>query len=178
MAFDATLKGASSTSYVALADADTYFTERLGTTTWDAASDANKQKALIMSSRYFDQLHFRGEKTTTTQALSWPRRYVPDPDPSKRQWGQNYRLRDDYMDADTIPSRVTYATCELAQKLLASPTLVDDPSLRQFKSLDVSGVVRLVINSNSLERVVDRQQLNFLAPLLENSNLAVKMKRI
>ena len=55
----------------------------------------------------------------------------------------------DFLDEDTIPKRVTYATCELAQKLLASPTLVEDPSLRQFKELEVSGVVKLVINSNS-----------------------------
>jgi len=178
MAFDATVKGANATSFVTLADANTYFEERLGTTTWDASTVANKEKSLIMASRYFDQMHYRGEKTTTTQALAWPRRYVPDPDPSKTQWGQSFRLRDDFLDEDTIPKRVTYATCELAQKLLASPTLVEDPSLRQFKELEVSGVVKLVINSNSLERVVDRQQMNFLAPLLENSNLAVKLKRI
>ena len=156
MAFDATVKGANATSFVTLADANTYFSERLGTTTWDASSDANKEKSLIMASRYFDQMHYRGEKTTTTQALAWPRRYVPDPDPSKTQWGQSFRLRDDFLDEDTIPKRVTYATCELAQKLLASPTLVEDPSLRQFKELEVSGVVKLVINSNSLEMVVDR----------------------
>ena len=177
MAFDATVKGTNATSFVTLADSNTYFTDRLGTTTWTATSDADKQKGLIMSSRYLDQLAYRGERTSRTQALSFPRRYLPDPDSSDLYWGQNIRLRSGYMDEDTIPNRITYATCELAQLLIASPSLVDDPSLRQFKELEVTGVVKLVINGTSLERVLNRQIMHFIAPFMEGGAMTVKLKR-
>jgi hypothetical protein len=82
-----------------------------------------------------------------------------------------------YLDEATIPDRVTYATCELSQKLLASNTVFDDPSLRQFKELQVEGVVKLVINSNSLDRVLDRNIKGFLSPLMESGGLGVRLRR-
>ena len=177
MAFDSTVGGASANSFVSVADADTYFGERLGSDVWTAASTADRQKALIMSSRYLDKLSYYGERKTDTQNLAFPRKYLPDPDPIGNYWDHLKTAGRGYLDEATIPDRVTYATCELSQKLLASSTLLDDPSLRQFRELQVEGVVRLAINSNSLERVLDRNIRGFLSPLMESGGLGVRLRR-
>ena len=113
MALDATVKGASSNSYATRADANTYFGDRLGVaTTWDGASDANKDASLIMSTRYLDNMMYRGERTTTTQKLSFPLQFLRDPDSTAVFWGQQLRLRTDYFDENVIPDRILFATYE------------------------------------------------------------------
>lgn len=178
MAFDATLKGESANSYITLEGANTYFGDRLGSTTWDAATDSDKQKALIMATRYLDQLKYMGERTETTQALSFPRQFLPDPDAVAVYYGQTLRLREDYLSKDLIPKRIEYATCELALRLLSDTELLGDPGLRQFKEVEVDGVVRIVLDKQGLSRVVDRNILNFIGPLLRSGDtLSVALRR-
>jgi len=179
MALDATLKGASANSYASRANANTYFGDRLGVaTTWDGASDASKDASLVMSTRYLDNMMYRGERTTTTQKLSFPRQFLPDPDSTAVFWGQQLRLRTDYFDVDTIPDRVLFATYELAFRLLSDNELLGDPSLRQFADLNVQGVVSLTVNKSGLPRVIDRQIIHYISPLLKSGDpVSVKMKR-
>ena len=141
-------------------------------------SKSDKPKALIMATRYLDQLMYKGERKTLTQKLAFPRMYLPDPDASALYWGQAIRLRFDYLSDTEIPDRITYATCELALRLLGDPELAGDPSVRQFRSVSIDGVLSVVFNENSLPRVLDRNILNYISPLLENgSTIAVAMKR-
>lgn len=59
--------------YGTIDDADLYFSQRLKSEDWENATEANKEKALYQSTRLIDQLNFRGEKTSSTQALEFPR---------------------------------------------------------------------------------------------------------
>lgn len=103
MALDATVGGADSNSFAAVAEADTYFSDRLFSDVWDDATESNKQKALITATRTIvgrikedwtltrlpqdatikvlvdlgddasTYTVWKGEKASEGQALPWPR---------------------------------------------------------------------------------------------------------
>jgi hypothetical protein len=133
----------------------------------DRSTYSDKAKALIMATRYLDQLMYLGERTLTTQKLSFPRMFLPDPDATAVFWGQALRLRSDYFDDDIIPDRVLFATYELALKLLGDPELTGDPTVRQFRKVNIDGVLSVEFNENALPRALDRNILNYINPLLQ-----------
>ena len=70
----------TATSYGAVADADSYFTDR-SSAAWTALSAGAKQVALIKATDYMDNIfRFIGIKMLNTQALQWPRSAAYDPD--------------------------------------------------------------------------------------------------
>src|SRR5688572_5519509 len=80
MPFDATVGGANANSYVTREEADTYFAER-NITEWAAASTFVRESSLIKATDYIERIYrtlWLGYRTTTTQALSWPRNGVYD----------------------------------------------------------------------------------------------------
>ena len=87
-------------SYISLEDANTYFADRLNSTTWDEATDTDKSKALIQATQIIDQKDFLGYKSVRTQSLKFPR------------IGLIYDGVD--VDGSTVPKRVKDAVCELA----------------------------------------------------------------
>ena len=60
-------------SYVSLAEANEYFSDRLRADAWAETSDADKDKALAMAAKAIDRQPLRGRKTETGQALAFPR---------------------------------------------------------------------------------------------------------
>src|SRR5687768_15812728 len=119
MALVCTPGGASDNSYVTLADANTYFADRLNSTAngdWTndssgvARSDAVKSAALVTATRRIDEEQFLGVKTTTTQSLKWPRVGVYDEDGIA-------------LSSSTIPTRVKEATYIAALELLKTDFL-------------------------------------------------------
>ena len=73
MALDTTLGGANSDSYASVTEADTYHAA-YGNTAWAAIStSALKEAALRKAAQYIDTKAFVGIKTTSAQALEWPR---------------------------------------------------------------------------------------------------------
>jgi len=60
-------------SYVTLAEANTYFDQRLLISAWDDASNDNRSKALNMAAVALDRLNYEGAMTSTTQAHQFPR---------------------------------------------------------------------------------------------------------
>ena len=114
--------GASDNCYVTLAEAEAYFLNRLnssvnGDWTNDSAgvarTDDVKKAALITATLRIDEEMFLGSKSSTTQALKWPRVNVVDED--------GY-----YFDSDAIPSRVKQATYICALELLKVDFLTED----------------------------------------------------
>jgi len=59
--------------YGSIARADTYFSKRLNTGTWDRSTSNDKESALIMSAAAIDKLNFAGSKNDSTQSLQFPR---------------------------------------------------------------------------------------------------------
>lgn len=84
-----------STQYISLEDATLYFDDRLNSQVWYDAEPNDQSRALKTATRMIDRLNFIGSRTSTTQALQFPR------------GGDT-----------TIPSDIKYACCEIAYALL------------------------------------------------------------
>jgi len=177
VAFDATVGGESSNSYSELASANTYFETRLNNASWTIADDPTKQSALVTGTSQIDRLQFIGEPTTKGQNLSWPRQFVPVPDPSGIYWGQELRLREHYEADNEIPRRILEALYEVSLLLLTDNSLIEDPSLRQFESLKVPGVVELEINANALPRLFNKNVRTLLDPYMKAKGISVPVLR-
>ena len=131
MALDATVGGSSANSYVSRESADTYFEDRLYVTAWDAAVDADKDKALIMATARLEQESYAGYRTTTTQSLKFPRSglYVDGVE----------------LSSSTIPAKIIAATCEYALEFVGSDQNAES-ELADFKVIQV-GSVKLEMNT-------------------------------
>lgn len=89
----------SSNSYVSVADADSYFTDR-NVSTWGALSTPAKQAALLYATAYVDaNFDFPGYLQASEQALDWPRSGAYD---------NETRI------LTGIPQKLKDAVCELA----------------------------------------------------------------
>lgn len=165
---DATVGGASANSYSEVADADTYFDERLQVSNWTGESDTDvKERALIMATRRIDAFDFEGVKVTTTQALKWPRIDAFDED------GEEY-------DTDAIPTVVLYATYELALAYLNDAAGSTDPlaptGLEQFDRAKV-GPLEVDINHARRAGSVPDHVLRLLAPVLRTAGFMATLER-
>lgn len=114
MAIDATAGGPLANSYATLAQAETYFLNRLNTDAWDDADPADQERALISATIWLDQFDYIGEIATDTQALKWPR---IDDDVFDIVW-----------DDDEIPPKLKYAQFEFALMAL-TPGVIDTSDL-------------------------------------------------
>lgn len=107
-------------SYISLADAETYFTNRLYSTVWSSASATSKDQALITASERISSLRFKGFVCEQDQALQFPRYIYP-----------NYLSKHTYTDKINLvnvngssviyldtPTELKKATCEEAIALL------------------------------------------------------------
>jgi len=110
----ATAGAVDANTYSTLAEANTYFESRLNATVWAGETDPNKNIALAMATRLFDQgIDWNGLKAASTQALGYPRIGVTDP--------EGYLV-----DESSIPDFLKEATAEFAMWLLSSDRTVED----------------------------------------------------
>ena len=97
----------NSTSYVALDYASTYaesFFSEADYITWSEASDSSLERVLNRATMYLDSTYqFLGEKSTTTQALQFPRAYL-------------YNFKGDLISG--VPNDIKKAVCLAAIRLL------------------------------------------------------------
>ena len=105
MPFDATAGAATSNSYASVAEADAYLAVRGDTSTWTALTTGQKESKLQWAAIYIDTLTFKGTRSTSTQALQWPRIGVWD--------------RDGF-EVDGIPQALKNAQAEMAFQLIAN----------------------------------------------------------
>ena len=110
---DATIGGANANSYLTVAAADTLTESMLGTLAWATATTDSKTRALITATRGLDTLGWIGSKASTTQSLAWPRTDASCD-------GTDYA-------STAIPTPILYATFDLANSLLTTPTLLLTP---------------------------------------------------
>lgn len=121
-----TVGGASSNSYVTLAQFNTYCEQRLNVDSFDDAQPDDKIRALLMATRRLDRENWIGQKAATTQALVWPRSGVYKPD----------GYGDQYLSTE-IPQLVKDAQCELALAYLDG---FDDGEEDAIDSFSADGV--------------------------------------
>lgn len=112
MAIDATPKGTSSDSYATVSEANSYHAARLHNEEWFNAKPDEKERALKWATRLLDTFHWKGSKTTSAQALKWPRADVDD-------------TNGDELNNNTIPQFLINAVSEYAWELIKGDREVD-----------------------------------------------------
>ena len=125
---DATVGGSAANSYATLAEAVDYMSKRLNATNW-TGTDTVKEQALITATFRIDQENFLGYRTSSTQALKWPRSNVP-------VVGEEYG---GYYASDAIPVPIKKAVYEYALELLTNDTLTES-NLSNYKSVSVGPI--------------------------------------
>ena len=112
-------------TYITLSKADTYFSNRLHTATWDNAINDEKEKALKWATSLMEnRVVWKGRKADSTQTLQWPRSGLLD------YYGNE-------VPSDTIPQSVKAVQCELANYLLETNPLTVPGGI---KSMDLDGI--------------------------------------
>lgn len=118
MTIDATVGGPNSNSYITVEEADDYFSTSYVRPTWSATDVSNKEVVLIESTRLLDTLvKWNGYLKSDSQALKWPRTYVPSTDPLYNSFESDLYS---YVSDSIIPKDVKNAVCELAYSLLSN----------------------------------------------------------
>ena len=107
---NANLSGASSNSYVTLAEANSYFETTPESSTWDNKTDDQKNRSLISATRWIEGLNFFGERCDDGQALQWPR--------------NNYSVDSVDFACSVIPEKIKQAQYELARALANDPDAI------------------------------------------------------
>ena len=141
----ATAGGASSNSYMTLAQADAYVDAMvLGTDAakWGSATDDQKNRALATATQRLDRERFLGAKATDTQALEWPRTGVRKPSTYINTYatGFPFRIADDFFTDTEIPSQIKHAQIELAVYLHSNKDGISLGGLEDFKSVQVGSI--------------------------------------
>jgi len=107
-------------SYIAtLAAADAYFAERLFSTAWSEATEADQTIALQMATRAIDRLPFTGIVSIQDQLRQFPRAYMEDDSPVSPWMISNMSFVNGWYVVSDVPQEVLDACCEEAIALLA-----------------------------------------------------------
>lgn len=101
----ATAGAANANSYITLAEAQAYADSDIDSSQWDTASVDQRTRALITATRNLDLIGYVGTRSTTTQALAWPRK---DFKTTEKTYADN-----------AIPAEIKLAQWELTKALLA-----------------------------------------------------------
>lgn len=159
----ATALAANANSFATLAEAEQYFSDRLHSDAWTAATADQKAQALLWATKILDtRVAWKGSKSTQGQALNWPRAYVEDPNYAIMPPATAYSLSKFYLDSDTVPQVIKQAQCELALSLL-SEDITQDADTTGLSSITV-GSISLGINSADKKRVLPRPVRDLIAP--------------
>lgn len=115
-------------TYITIADANAYFTAR-GNAVWSAATDAQKEKALLEATQYLDGAYtYIGVLSDLEQPLAWPRTGAVITT-------GNMRGRD--FEADEIPQAIKDAACELAVEAISESLMPVGERLVKKEKVDV-----------------------------------------
>jgi hypothetical protein len=152
---------ATAESYISVADAGTYHTNR-GNTAWAAlTSDTVREQYLRKATEYMDFTYqWTGDRTyPTVQALDWPRTGVT--------------LKGDAIDDEEIPELIKRACAELALKVASGELAAD---LTQGVISQTVGPISVTYDQNSPQRTRYAQVEAMLAPLLTAGGSTNMMK--
>lgn len=166
-----TVGGATSNSFVTLAETEIYVEARLNVGDWDSATDDTKNRSLVEATRELSARVWDGYRVTTTQALSWPRQWVVNPDDPNLN----------YYATDEIPQRVKDATMELALQFVLEGTtdLASLPSELNVKRKKVDVLETEYFGASTTPQGLARypRVLRLIEPLLAESGTGMTIVR-
>lgn len=136
---------ADANAYLSLAEANTYqLTYNPTSTTWSAASDDDKNTAIIQATQFLDLVYlFKGLRVRREQALEWPRIGCRD--------------REFLLDSDIVPVPVKNAAAEAALRALSAELMpdIDEPGRIKRERVKVGSLEK------DTEYMVGREQIKF-----------------
>jgi hypothetical protein len=145
----ATAGASNANTYSTLAEAETYFEKRLHKSDWTDETDANKNIALVMSTRLLDEYFlWHGFQYSSSQALLWPRSNVFD-------------VEGNPVTAGTIPDFLKDATAEFAMFLLAEDKSVES-DMKGYKSIKIEGAISLWFDKRDRPDVIPKSVYSIL----------------
>jgi hypothetical protein len=159
-------------SYISVADADTYFSNR-GDATWAALETADKEQALRKGADYLEQAYrsrWKGGRFKNTQALSWPREYA-----RRDEFVNDTFLYEVYYPSDEVPTEVARANAIMALKSV-SGELAED--LTQSVKREKVDVLEVEYSEYSPQYTRYRAVDLLLQPLLTSSGASHKVARV
>lgn len=168
-----------SESYISVADASTYLTNRGYTAFTGLATDTLRESSLRKATDYMVQvyrLRWKGVRKTATQALDWPRAFVPRDDfeysglNGYTTIGGNY-----YFPDDEVPAEVANACALLAERSASGDDLAPDID-RETKREKV-GPIEVEYTDYGVPYVQFRAVDNLLAIFLEGDGTFRKVVR-
>jgi len=119
----ATVGSATANSFITEVEYIAFLSTRLnvptGSTVTGITCSEDEKKAMIEATRELTLLPWAGSRSDSTQVLSMPREYLPDPD---LPWAVVEASDDYYYDNDEVPQRVKDAQCELAMEFTKGGT--------------------------------------------------------
>ncbi len=143
---------ATAESYLSVADADTYWSNR-GDSTWAAGTTAGKEEALRRATQYLDaEFIWIGAIASTTQALGWPRAGACDHE------GRDL--------SDMVPVLVENACAELAKEALSGALLTVEGRDDRAKRVKAGSVEVEYMNGAGSQKAYKLASL-ILAPVIE-----------
>ncbi len=149
----ALVKGTNSN--VTVAEADSYFGDRIDVAAWDSASATQKAQSLVTATLLLDSLNWTGVAVSDSQSLAFPRTgsYF-DP-----KLGVTVELSN-----NIVTNRISTATFELAYHLLNNDGLLDETG-------DVKNLTLGKIDLTNIRRPSQLPSIvrNLIRPLLVNT---------
>lgn len=117
-----TTGAANADSYGSVDEFDVYLSRRRGSATVATMTSDEKSQGLLEAMTFLAPLKWRGERTTTAQALAHPRIFLPKPYSGTAEgvYGEliRYGASELYYASDAIAQPVKDAQCELAFLIL------------------------------------------------------------
>lgn len=173
------------TSYVTVDAADTFFEDR-SDSVWAAATEANKEAALIRASSYMQaryRMQWKGSRVDALQALDWPRRGVDIPDYFDPFYSNPFAptqfINSYFYPITTIPEQVKQAQMLLAREVLddsSNPVNTLQDNLERLTKREKVGSIEVEYMDSTqggagtrLKRYWEAE--NLLTPLLRRTRL-------
>lgn len=159
-------------SYISVADATAYHAAR-GNADWAAiATDAIREQLLRKATSYMVgqyRLRWNGYRYTDTQALDWPRAWVPKPDTLP-----GYRGFPNYYPYNEVPLDVAHACAELALRSNSDDLLADQ---EQATIRERIGSLEVEYDKNSPQQIRYRLVEAMLQPYLNSVSGMTRLQR-
>lgn len=136
-------------SYISVADATTYFGERLFSDSWVNAGSDNQAKSLIMATKKIDRQMLQGKKAVSTQTLEFPRAlYRHDPYGYGRDDSFIANLSESayesgWVTEESVTQDVLDATCEEAIALLSGGSKANQRAELQAQGVKAFSIGKL-----------------------------------
>mgnify|MGYP000689742584 CR=1 FL=1 len=143
-------------SYVAIADADTYFETRIDSANWESAEDELKEQALVTATQMVDENAWLGSAVSSSQALAWPRKNVIY---YSNKMGQQISIAN-----DVIPTQVKIAVYEQAFHLVNNEDVLMGQT-QTYESISI-GSISLSDSNGDVTRV-PKKPAEALKPIKE-----------